>query len=251
MTIKVQVYYLRAKSDGVSVWMTCWYSHRMTVPSRAEPSGRIRGDETPRGESLVAHVVEHPENVAWIEIAPGIELPERFVYREEPKGGELRATLHMRVIDGRVACERLELEPWTDPTGRHTALTRVAVQNVPVGRLLRDAPVKRARVTLLQPEPENPNEAYRERQRLVVAMLAKQRGEEDPVRAATRPRGPREPIPMDDQDLERVAEMYRVAVDMGQAPTAKIMAAHHVSRSTASRWVRRARDRGLLDEARA
>jgi hypothetical protein len=84
------------------------------------------------------------------------------------------------------------------------------------------------------------------RQRLAAALQARERGEEDPVRAALRPRRQREVIPMDDTRLERVAEIYNMAQELGQPPNAAVQAAYNVSRATASRWVRRARDLELI-----
>lgn len=46
-----------------------------------------------------------------------------------------------------------------------------------------------------------------------------------------------------------VAEQYREFVNRSERPTSSIAAAHGVSRSTASRWVRRARKLGFLRPA--
>jgi len=53
-----------------------------------------------------------------------------------------------------------------------------------------------------------------------------------------------------DKDFYRgIAEEYRGLLERGERPTTGIARAHGVGRSTASRWVRDARDRGLLGEA--
>lgn len=46
--------------------------------------------------------------------------------------------------------------------------------------------------------------------------------------------------------LRRVARVYRLALLLGDAPTARVAKALAVPRSTAGRWVTRARDRGYL-----
>ena len=52
-----------------------------------------------------------------------------------------------------------------------------------------------------------------------------------------------------DEDLRTVAALYQVAYATGQAPTKLVMNRLDLPRSTASRWVRMARDRGLLGPA--
>jgi hypothetical protein len=52
-----------------------------------------------------------------------------------------------------------------------------------------------------------------------------------------------------DEDLRTVAALYQVAYATGQAPTRLVMNRLDLPRSTASRWVRMARDRGLLGPA--
>jgi hypothetical protein len=209
-----------------------------------------------RTEAEIAALADVPPiqfapDVERVAIADGIELPEEFSYSPPPRDGELRGTVYMRVIDGHAVCVAVTLEPWTAPTGEHTRISRRTAKEFPLGRLLRDAPYEAARVTRRQPEPENPDAAYWERQRRIEKVLAEQRGEPDPVRAVTRPsRGLREAIPMDDRELERVAEIYKAAAELGRSTYAAIDAEYHVSRTTASRWVRRARDRGLIPEAR-
>jgi hypothetical protein len=59
----------------------------------------------------------------------------------------------------------------------------------------------------------------------------------------TRSTGPTE------KDLQTVADAYHVAYATGQAPTKAVMERLDLPRSTASRWVRMARERGLLGPA--
>lgn len=52
-----------------------------------------------------------------------------------------------------------------------------------------------------------------------------------------------------DETLREVALTYRTAHARGQAPTQAVMERWYVSRSTASRWVKRARQAGMLGPA--
>ena len=54
---------------------------------------------------------------------------------------------------------------------------------------------------------------------------------------------------MTDEQLQRVATVYRAAIGRGDPPTQTIAAVMHASRPTAARWVARARDRGMLGES--
>jgi hypothetical protein len=62
-------------------------------------------------------------------------------------------------------------------------------------------------------------------------------------------RQPRRGAPVTDEQLRQVADLYRAAVERGDPPTRTIEDTMHVARSTASRWVARARERGLLGPA--
>lgn len=68
-------------------------------------------------------------------------------------------------------------------------------------------------------------------------------------RYVTKGRRPRQGSPLTDENLSEVAQVYRAAVKNGDPPTRAVMGAMHVERSTASRWIRAARDRGLLGPA--
>jgi len=59
-------------------------------------------------------------------------------------------------------------------------------------------------------------------------------------------RRPRRGSPLTDANLRQVAELYRAAFDRGDPPTATIAGELHIARSTAARWVAKARERGLL-----
>lgn len=53
--------------------------------------------------------------------------------------------------------------------------------------------------------------------------------------------------PLTDSDLKEVADLYRAVVASGsRSPTREVAERKHVARSTAARWVSRARSKGLL-----
>jgi hypothetical protein len=62
-------------------------------------------------------------------------------------------------------------------------------------------------------------------------------------------RQPRRGSPVTDETLREVARHYRQAAEHGEPPSLGVAAAMNVSRSTAARWVKRARERGLLGPA--
>jgi len=68
------------------------------------------------------------------------------------------------------------------------------------------------------------------------------------VKDALRPR--RTTGAVTDEKLREVADVYRAAHNAHRPPTKAVMEEWHVERSTASRWIRRARDVGYLGRAR-
>jgi hypothetical protein len=52
-----------------------------------------------------------------------------------------------------------------------------------------------------------------------------------------------------DQDLRAVADIYQLAFLTGAAPTKAVIGRFNLPRSTASRWIKMARERGLLGPA--
>ena len=59
-------------------------------------------------------------------------------------------------------------------------------------------------------------------------------------------RRPRRGSPLNDDDLGEVAARYRAALKRGDPPTQTVADEMHAARSTAARWVAKARERGLL-----
>ncbi len=126
-------------------------------------------------------------------------------------------------VDGSPQILGLRLEPDTDENGqlRPPWLVRDVVINT---SSLRRLPLRKLR----------------------DAAFSLKRLELDKVFAALRPaiRKPGQPLPPGHS--EQVAEVYRVAVEASEAPLRAIMTRWRVTRPTASRWVRAARDEGVL-----
>jgi hypothetical protein len=62
-------------------------------------------------------------------------------------------------------------------------------------------------------------------------------------------RRPRRGSPITDANLNAVAERYREALERGDPPTQSVARELNVARSTAARWVTKARERGFLGPA--
>jgi hypothetical protein len=60
----------------------------------------------------------------------------------------------------------------------------------------------------------------------------------------------RGPFPLPPERVQEVAEIYRRAVDAGKSPLQAIKDAYHISRATASKYIKRARKAGFLGPAR-
>ncbi|MDP9344594.1 MAG: hypothetical protein M3P44_02535 [Actinomycetota bacterium] len=211
-------------------------------------------------------------------MASGLALPEHFAYPSSVGG--LRVTLRMAASEAGVTCERVELRPGDEQ------ISTATMRRVPLGSLLAEAPQRAARVITFDadaagageeiviepgrrrawladnpygPPPEDPDKAWRDRMsRMAEVGEAPARSPRQPsvaqraALASKRPVGrPRKPI--DDETLGAVATVYREALKNAKQkhPTAAVVDAFGFgSRSTASRWIRRARDMGLLGPAR-
>lgn len=119
-------------------------------------------------------------------------------------------------------------------------ITAESVRDIPWGSLIRDIRIDAA--ALYQRSSEKIRENY-----LANGQDALAKAPNDWSKMALKfADGTRS---VDSGMLEDVAALYRRAALDGNKPTAEIALALSVSRSTAARWVRRARDRGLLGDA--
>lgn len=84
-----------------------------------------------------------------------------------------------------------------------------------------------------------------------LKLVAPTRAEREDIYAQYREgaRRPRRGSPITDENLRAVAELYRRALSEGDPPTKTVCEEFHVQRATASRWIAKARERGLLGPA--
>ncbi len=67
-------------------------------------------------------------------------------------------------------------------------------------------------------------------------------------RSKPEPRGPGRPPQYGDEHFEKVAAIYTAALRLGDPPTLAVAEDFVVSKSTAAKWIARAREKGLLPE---
>jgi len=232
----------------------------------------------------------------WIEVAPGLALPSRFSHAPRLASGPT-ARLYLRVLEGRVVCERLEVLPRSEAE----PLTAQRLRDVPFGRLMQEAPREVARAITFDPaHPDGAEEVRRARplpstlaalglppgvlemgawlladprevaerthddEALAVAWPSMSRAEViDAIRGLPSPQAralsdderavaegasatPRRRQPLTDAELREMAEEHQRQAKTVRDPTVRVAAAFHMSRSTASRHLRRARRLGYL-----
>lgn len=160
--------------------------------------------------------------------------PRRFSATIEPGDPDRpRCELDIAIEEGRPVCTALRVDR---PNG--APVTSTLLRSLPLQRYIEEATAAAlleyettSGVTTFSPPPIGSDfDAH-----------------VDAVRGTRRQ--PRRGIPITDDDLRAVADIYRRALERGKHPTAAVMAAHHVARATASRWIARARARGYLGKA--
>ncbi|WP_433283349.1 hypothetical protein [Micromonospora sp. CA-244673] len=142
--------------------------------------------------------------------------------------------------DGLTIPEKIHAE-WKDIDGQYVDLT--AEYDARVGRYIaREVSVRAIR------EHEVTGESLRN---IPVASMVRRAVTREVVPLLTASQGPLDqaevlqPGPAV-STLRHVARVYRLALLVGDAPTARVAESLEVPRSTAGRWVTRARDRGYL-----
>lgn len=166
-------------------------------------------------------------------VGPDLVAPTHLFAKTQHEGAEVEFDV---VIDdrGTPQCRRLEVRTEDGSVGGEM------LRRIPVARLLRMAVTAAARK--LEPKREgepDPDEPW------VRDMPSTERMEfyRDYAKGA---RAPRRGSLLTDENLRQVAELYRAAIKRGDPPTQMVAEAMHVARSTAARWVGKARERGFL-----
>lgn len=182
-----------------------------------------------REERLTAHVLD-PAAVAWG--ADGVVVPRRIAIdwaSSRPRPGERPAPpnvrLEVEIVDGRARCQSI--------TALAGELTGELLRTVPVSTLVRAGVWAWARDT-------------REWIAVTAEMAAARRLSADEASALSEPRGRGRKLPAG--AVEEAARIYAKALAVGDPPVAAVMKRFSVSRATASRWIARADEQGLIPE---
>jgi hypothetical protein len=164
-------------------------------------------------------------------------MPRRFVKRiESAEPQEGLAELEIEVDSwGRPRCVALRVTAKSEG-----AVTGDMLRRLPVARHVERAALQAASVVEVQKDLRGGITQ--------IGPVSNREQAAEVLESAAR-RVPRRGSPVSDEHLKQVATLYRKALRMQgpkKAPTEAVAMQMHVSRSTAGRWVRKARDAGFL-----
>jgi hypothetical protein len=208
-----------------------WYGYAELMPNRVQPSWNVE-----------------PVGSNWREL-DGLHVPARFRYSETLPGGYL-VTLEIALTDGAPDCRSIEI------SSNGGTVPATVLRQIDLRRMRREAFQRAASLEATPPSAEG------ELQEVWPAVLNWDKVPEvtswqpdQPSRlfvplgevlpSSSRTRGSQIPV-----DLAQVAASYRNAHQLGQPPAIAVAHKFSVSRTTASRWIRRCRDQGLLGKAK-
>ena len=171
----------------------------------------------------------------FIPIGPGLGAPREFTFRVEEEGlYSLEAdVVYEQPVGGRMGhfvVDRLTIRRREDGP----PVTTEGLREIPVAAFLRLA----LEGSLLRIGPTERDEERRTSSWKLTPL--------GPIALSERAQAGGGPS---DADLRAVADIYQLAYLTGAAPTKTVMQRLDLPRSTASRWIRMARDRGLLGPA--
>lgn len=165
---------------------------------------------------------------------------ESFVPRQfaaETELGEVGVTLEMEIaVNERLqaTCTALRVQ-----AGEGGQVTGDLLRQVPLARLLREAVATAASMFKFQRRLPGGG-----------ARFELFPGGDAAADIYERAKAPRRGLPLTDDELREVADIYREAVARGdRSPTRAVGEAKHAARSTAARWVGKARKKGFLGPA--
>ncbi len=162
----------------------------------------------------------------------GVALPRSFSARVEVEGSPIVATLEVSIdADGRAGVDTLQLAPAPESG----PLTTVGLRSIRLGELVRIAVAAAAERVEVGPEGVTP--------------LPMSGADVEAIRRDVRLRRGRGTGP-DAEAVEQAVRIYRSAVAAEEPPLAAVMREMTLTRSTASRLIRAARDRRVLEPAR-
>jgi hypothetical protein len=175
----------------------------------------------------------NPKPTTFIPVGPGLGAPREFTFRVEEEGlYSLEAdVVYEQPVGGRMGhfvVDRLTIRRREDGP----PVTTEGLREIPVAAFLRLA----LEGSLLRVGPRE-YDGHTSSWKLTPA---------GPIALSERAQAGGGPS---DADLRAVADVYQLAYLTGAAPTKTVMQRLDLPRSTASRWVRMARERGLLGPA--
>lgn len=188
---------------------------------------------------------EHDPEAGYVAYGGRFVFPRRFeaLYRDR----NVVMQVYLSVDDrGRVGVEQLNIR--RPPGGG--AVTGATLRAIPVDTLAREA-MKMAAYEIVSQTPGEPPELRRAADPDLTGIAdpdfsgdelfaVYQQATHKPFRRGK---------PVTDAHLREVVQVYRDATATKQRPKQTIARVFHVSTSTASRWIRAARDRGFLGDA--
>ena len=195
---------------------------RLEDPGASEQGWAIKYNLT-AGESFV--LVPSREGAS-----PRFVVPRRFAATALRDGVVVGLTIEVDK-HGIPRCGELELR---QPEGGEP-ITSELLRKIPVARFMREA--LEAVAMELESSPAG----------ISTASLRRQ---DAPPPKLEHVRGPRRGSPLTEDHLRRVAEVYQAAVEQGDPATQTVANEMHAARSTAARWVAKARERGILGPAK-
>jgi hypothetical protein len=169
----------------------------------------------------------------FILLVPGLGAPREFTFRvEEERGYSLEAdVVYEQPVGGRMGhfvCDRLTIRRRDDGP----PVTTEGIRHIPVTAFLRFA----VECNLLRVGPTE-RDGHTSSWKLTPI---------GPIALSERARAGGGPS---DADLQAVADVYQLAYITGGAPAKTVMERLGLPRSTAGRWIKMARERGLLGPA--
>jgi transposase len=188
-------------------------------------------------------VVRRPDGRIWIAFRKELRWPpprgssSAFESASATPAGTYLITLHFAEVDGRLECVHFEFgTPLDAPNGPVPApVTASALRGVPLGRLIDQTLLEQTKALRRWAREAGPigREADHLRDRVAAAE-------------ASLGRGPGRPPEYSEDHFRLVADAYTRSWKIGRPPTQAVAAQHHVSHSTAAKWVARAREMGFL-----
>jgi hypothetical protein len=198
--------------------------HTILIPSA------LREDPVRKAKDRPFEIKQTIPGKGFVPIDDAYALPREFSIETRIELGDAKARLDVQVDDrGTPRCVRIEIVD--------DGITAETIRSVAVARLLRLGTT----AVLMKHERLEGGQVQ-----VVPATTEEQRRF---YHRYANTRRPRRGSPISDDTLQKVATVYRAAAGRGDPPSLTVAETMGVSRSTAARWVARAREQGFLGQA--